>query len=135
MDPVTSFGLSSLSQMEDGVNTRFFSTKNANHLQDRMANIVKQRTGHQISRQDDTALLIIMRRIYADNASNDLAHQDEQLAYLNTKVLEACVPMILTGIKMRLTYLRDISALPVPLERSKSMSSSGLRTANTSFGL
>ena len=134
-DSVTSFALSSLSQERDGVNAVLFSTANIEYLQAEMARRVKAESGHSISRQDDPSLLIIMRRIYADNALNDVGNERAQVDALNEKILKVCVPMIVSGIHARLTYLRDISTLPMPLDRSSNQSSAGTRMGTFNPGM
>lgn len=135
MDPVTKFALARLYQSPDDINTRFFSKANMDALQSDMFQIIKSQTKHQIDRQDDNALLIIMIRIYADHASSDHGKPDAQVKFLNDKVLQACIPQITNGIKMRLTYLKDISKLPVPLARSRNMSTAGMKVGETQFGV
>lgn len=126
VDRIGSFALSSISQDRDGVNTRFFSEPNLDLLQNQMAEALRS-MGYNITRQDDASLIIIMRRVYADNAVNNLGSEDRQVVGLNKKVLDICVPMIVDGIKMRMTYLRDVSTLPVPLDRSSNESSMGTK--------
>lgn len=134
-DPNVAFALKALGQEETPLNARFFSAENMNVVQAMLAQRVLETTGHRISRQDDRALSIIMHRLYADHAHNNWSRIEEQVATLNELVVQRCAPMVAEGIRMYLVYLRDISSLPVPLERSENVSSTGVLPVETHRGL
>lgn len=134
-DPNVAFALKTLKQEETPLNARFFSAENMDVVQAALAQRVLAATGHRISRQDDRALSIIMQRLYADHAQNNWSRLDQQVAALNEVVVQRCVPMITEGIRMYLVYLRDISSLPVPLERASNVSSTGARSVEMPHGL
>ena len=80
---------------------------------------------HIIGRQSDLQLKIIMRSMYLQygkNLQNDIKTQVQQL---NTMVVKYSVPKIISGVKQYLAYKRDVSTLPVPMDRPKNLSSAG----------
>lgn len=107
----------------------FFSLTNINILQDGIRYSVYQKTKgrHVIDKQSDTELKVVMRSIYLQYSKN-LEHDIvEQVKGLNSKVLDYVVPRILSEILQHIQYKKDITTLPVPMERSQNMSSKGTR--------
>ena len=47
---------------------------------------------------------------------------------LNRRVLEWVVPEVLSNLKQHLTYIRDASTMPMPLEHGQLMTAKGTRT-------
>jgi hypothetical protein len=62
---------------------------------------------------------------YGKNA-NDFVNK--QVLDLNTRVIDWCVQEIISNIKQSEQYKKDISTLPIPLDRSILPSQKGLRT-------
>jgi len=107
----------------------FLSDNNVNLLQIGIRNkILNLSNGkYNIGKQSDIDLKIIMRSIYfqyGKNTSNDLR---AQVLDLNTRVIDWCVPEILSNIKQSDKYIMDISTLPVPLDRPNLTTHKGLR--------
>jgi len=107
----------------------FFLQKNIDILQDGIRYSIFKKTNekHIIDKQSDTELKVIMRSIYlqySKNLSNDVI---EQVKSLNSKVLDYVVPRILSEILQHIQYKRDITYLPVPLDRSQNMSNKGTK--------
>lgn len=107
----------------------FLSDDNVNLLQIGIRNkILNLSNGkYNIGKQSDIDLKIIMRSIYfqyGKNTSNDLR---AQVLDLNTRVIDWCVPEILSNIKQSDKYIMDISTLPVPLDRPNLTTQKGLR--------
>lgn len=107
----------------------FLSDDNVNLLQIGIRNkILNLSNGkYNIGKQSDIDLKIIMRSIYfqyGKNPSNDLR---AQVLDLNTRVIDWCVPEILSNIKQSDKYIMDISTLPVPLDRPNLTTQKGLR--------
>ena len=111
---------------------KFFSSYNIEKLQHliRYNVFIQSNKKHNISRQDDTILKIIMKSIYlqfSKNLNNDIS---KQVTELNNLVLDYCISNILSNIEMYLVYKKDVSNLPLPIEHPKYISDSGTRTNN-----
>ena len=112
------------------VSAIFFSDNNVNLLQTGIYNkILNISAGkYNIGRQSDTDLKIIMRSIYFQYGKNTPNNIKEQVLDLNTRVIDWCVPEILSNIKQSDKYIMDISTMPIPLDRSILPTQKGLRT-------
>lgn len=112
-----------------GVSKVFFSIENINLLQRGIRNKILNETNGQfnIGRQKDDELKIVMRSIYFQYSKNLPNNIKEQVLDLNTRVIDWCVPEIISNIKQTQRYIRDISTMPVPLERSVLPSGKGLK--------
>ena len=110
----------------------FFSIDNINILQRGIRNKILNVTNGKIniSRQSDDELKIIMRSIYFQYAKNSKHNIKEQILDLNTRVIDWSVPEIISNYKQSQQYLKDISTLPEPLDRSVLPSKKGTKTLN-----
>lgn len=120
-------------QVKSQLSSVFFSKENIDYLQNTIIQTVYSKFNHQIARQSDIELKIIMRSFYLQFAKNQNCNIKEQINRLNSMVLKDCIPIILTNIEQYLQYKEDISSLPVPMERSVSMSSAGTKSAPLNF--
>jgi hypothetical protein len=113
-----------------GVSKVFFSMPNINLLQSGIRNkILNETMGDiNINRQSDDELKIIMRSIYFQHGKNLPENINEQVLDLNTRVIVWAVPQIITNIKQSRQYIKDISTMPMPLDRSILPSNKGMRT-------
>jgi len=113
-----------------GVSKIFFSEDNINLLQRGIRNKILNDTQgkYNIGRQKDEELKIVMRSIYYQHSKNQSTNINGQVLDLNTRVIEWCVPEIISNIKQSEKYIQDISTMPVPLERSVLPSKKGLKT-------
>jgi len=111
------------------VSSIFFSDTNVNLLQKGIRNkILNLSDGkYNIGKQSDTDLKIIMRSIYFQYGKNTSNNIKMQVLDLNTRVIDWCVPEILSNIKQSDKYLMDISTMPVPLDRSILPTQKGLK--------
>ena len=89
--------------------------------------IIIEKILFNIGRQKDDELKIVMRSIYFQYSKNLPNNIKEQVLDLNTRVIDWCVPEIISNIKQTQRYIRDISTMPVPLERSVLPSGKGLK--------
>lgn len=105
----------------------FFSDVNFNALHGaiRYRVYIDSNKTHKISRQSDTELQIIMRSTYYQYAKNLSFDITGQVKVLNKKVLDFVVPRIIQEINQYYQYKKDASSLPVPLQRSESVSNAG----------
>jgi hypothetical protein len=114
------------------VSKLFFSLNNIDLLQQGIRNKILNVTNGKIniSRQSDDELKIIMRSIYFQYGQNRNENIKEQVLDLNTRVIEWSVPQIISNFKQSQQYIKDISTLPEPLERSILPSKKGTKTLN-----
>jgi len=107
----------------------FLSDENVNLLQIGIRNkILNLSNGkYNIGKQSDIDLKIIMRSIYFQYGKNTSNNVRAQVLDLNTRVIDWCVPEILSNIKQSDKYIMDISTLPVPLDRPNLTTQKGLR--------
>ena len=112
------------------VSSIFFSDKNIELLQYGIRNKILNSTNgkYNIGKQSDIDLKIIMRSIYFQHGKNAPNNINAQVLDLNTRVIEWCVPEILSNIKQSEHYIMDNITLPIPLDRSTLPSQKGLRT-------
>jgi hypothetical protein len=105
----------------------YFSKENIDLLQDMVRYQVYEQSNrqHVVERQSDTELEVIMRHFYLTYGRNQPDRITEQVAELNTYVVNECVPMILSSVEQYLAYRLRISQQPVPLARSINLSSKG----------
>ena len=112
------------------VSAIFFSDNNVDLLQLGIRNkILNLSNGkYRIGKQSDVDLKIIMRSIYFQHGKNTNNNVNAQVLDLNTRVIDWCVPEIISNIKQSDKYIMDISTLPVPLDRPDLTTQKGLRT-------
>ena len=107
----------------------FFSIENTNTLQQGLKNKVYSMSNGKyiIGRQSDTELKIIMRSIYYQYGKNNSENVVEQVRELNNLVLEWSAPQIITNIQQHNSYIKDVSTMPMPLERAQLTTQKGTR--------
>lgn len=107
----------------------FFSADNVEALQQGIRYRVYVESGNEVvvGRQSDAELAIIMRSTYwtyGRNAPDDVVGQ---VRALNARVLDYAVPEVLSAARMHERYRRDVSTLPVPMDRPTLDSKKGSR--------
>ena len=132
---VNHFMIRSIHQSPDAINTRFFNSNNVDVIQNMLKSQIQSKTGFVIDRQDDDALLIIMRACYIENDVDSSLSPDDFVKGLNDMVVRIALPQIASGIKGYLAYLKDASSLPTPIPRAQNMSVKGTRTLELRSGL
>ena len=105
----------------------FFSKENIDYIQNKIqSSVINETNGrHRIGRQSDTELSIIMRSVFLQFARNSDIDIRGQITELDNKVVEECVPTILSGIEQYLKYKNDVSTLRKPIEMPQSFNSKG----------
>tara|TARA_B110000261_G_scaffold30838_1_gene35296 strand:+ start:311 stop:802 length:492 start_codon:yes stop_codon:yes gene_type:complete len=118
---------------ESKVGDVFFSKENVSALQQGIRYLVYAKTvdKYMIDNQSETELQVIMRSIYLQYCKNLNENILCQVKDLNSKVLDYVVPKILSELNQHLTFINDISYLPVPLDRGQHVSSSGSKVLYT----
>lgn len=131
-DPYTQFGLNVLNETPSSLSTLFFSAPNVEYLQQRIVNDIKHYTGLDIKPQNEDALLIIMQNKYQYAMAGSLPGTSvvhlalprgqkscslrDRLSRLNAAVLQDAIQQVLSSMQMYITYYKDASSLPVPLD-------------------
>ena len=108
----------------------YFSESNINALQEGIRYRIFQETDGKftIGRQSDTELKVVMRSIFLQYSLNRDGDVLGQVRSLNARVLDWVVPEVLSNLKQHVTYIRDASTMPMPLERSQLLTSKGTKT-------
>ena len=99
--------LRTLNQRPTPMNTAFFSQDNVDALQAELARSVRSQTGLSIGRQDDAAMLTIMRAIYMREGAFAPADVRAEVARLDRLVLTEAVPITASGAIQHIAYLRQ----------------------------
>lgn len=150
-DDTVSFGQRSTNQTPSILLNYFFSKINVEYIQNQIVSEVKRIRNMDISRQSTDELLQIMRYAYMKALSGylpqtnnpNMAHPrgnttcslEEQLRRLNKYVLELTIQQVLSGIDMYLTYYKDASSLPLPLDLPRYTSMAGSRVLSENVGM
>lgn len=111
------------------VSTVFFSRQNVEALQEAIRYQVYTKTPdkHVIDKQSETEIFVVMRAMYLQHAQHKAYDILEQVRALNGMVLDYIVPKIISEIGIYLRYKKDISQLPVPMDRGVNSSSKGTK--------
>ena len=117
--------LDSLKQVETPLNTLFFSEFNQNLLQRGIRQSFKNKTGIAIDRQNPADLYSMMRVVFINNAGDHHARVNEQVKFMNTRVIEAALGQIQTGVSQYMAYVQDIDTISVPLDQPMNTSTVG----------
>lgn len=108
----------------------FFSQRNADYLQAELQRSIRAQTGHAIGRQDDAALVAIMRAKYLEYADFGPSDVRLEVSRLNAMVLAEAVTQVGAAVGMHIAYLRDASRMPEPMARSLPTSVKGTKVAS-----
>lgn len=109
----------SLRQPPTPLNGAFFSKPNLDALQDTLALRIREGLGLDISRQSDWEMLLLMRRVYMEAATNWPDDVAEEVARLNTLTLTLATEAVKANITKYLTYRSQATgpvALPSPAD-------------------
>jgi hypothetical protein len=114
----------------------FFSRQNIDNLHYEIINRVFQRSNGQfkIGKQSEIQLQIVMRSIFLQEAKHLNCNFKKQISDLNEKVLEFCIPRIMTEINQFLGYKKDVNTMPVPLAHPQNLSGRGKNILTTNIG-
>jgi len=98
----------------------FLSNENTANIQKQIRYGVNQQTGKVISNQSPQEVNTVMRSIYLQEGSVPVTSDEDALqviSRLNKNVIDYCVNHIVVKLKQHDMYMKDITQLPVPLER------------------
>jgi hypothetical protein len=109
------------------VSDMFFSPQNIDILQDAIRYKTYKETNLVIGRQSDQELKIIMTSIFfkhARHVANDITGQVREL---NNHVIDYAVKQVVSNLKQYLSYRRDASQMPMPLDKPQMMGNKGTK--------
>jgi hypothetical protein len=116
---------------ETPLSRAFFSPANMKSIQNSIRREVYEKSGPKqwvIEEQDIDEIKIVMRSLYLQYAQNRPDGITQQVTDLNRTVLDWIVPRVLSEVQYYFYYLKDISHLPVPMERPVHLSEAGTKT-------
>lgn len=98
----------------------FLSPENTENIQKQIRYGVHQQTGKVISKQSHQEVSTVMRSIYLQEGSVPITSDDDAIkviSKLNLNVIDYCIHFIVNELKQNDKYIKDISTLPIPLDR------------------
>lgn len=121
----------SLGETDTPLNRAFFSQANLDMLQRALVQRAREKLHTRISRQSDTDMLLLMRRVYLETASNPTPHATPkarakvlaEVARLNELVVHRAEDMVSRNIVRHVLYRRSLAqplVLPHPAETARS---------------
>ena len=117
--------LDSIKQCETPLNTLFFSEFNKNLLQRGIRQTFKNKTDISTDYQNSDDLYGIMRVVFINNAGDHFSKVNDQVKFMNSRVIETALSQIQTGVSQYITYVRDIDTLSVPIDQPINTSTTG----------
>jgi hypothetical protein len=88
----------------------YYSQSNIDLLQDSIIKgVFKNTNGTKISKQSDDELLIVMKSIYLQYCKHQPNNIQQQIRELNKKVLDYCIPNVVSALKQYNGYIDDIT--------------------------
>jgi hypothetical protein len=117
--------LNSIQQCETPLNTLFFSEFNKNLLQRGIRQAFKNKTGISIDYQNPDDLFSLMRVVFINNSGDQYSKVNDQVRYMNTKVIASALSQIQTGVSQYIAYAEDIDTISAPMDRPVNTSTMG----------
>ena len=117
--------LDSLQQCETPLNTLFFSDFNKNLIQRGVRQTFKNKSGIAIDYQNPDDMYAIMRVVFINNAGDHYTKINEQVKYMNTKVIDTSLSQIQTGVSQYIAYANDIDSTRTLLDQPINTSTVG----------
>ena len=117
--------LDSMKQCETPLNTLFFSEFNQNLLQRGIRQAFKNKTGIAIDNQNPDDLYGIMRVVFINNSGDHFKNVNDQVRFMNARVIETALSQIKTGVSQYMTYIKEIETISSPLDLPKNTSTYG----------
>ena len=87
----------------------FFSNENIDIIQKQIILAVYKKLNTKIPYQKNEDLLIVMRRIYNENAIHQISNYTNQIRILNNITVHTILPDILSSINLHFEYLKAIN--------------------------
>ncbi len=115
----------SIQQCSTPLNTLFFSEFNTKLLQRGIRQTFKDKTGISIDYQNPDDLFAIMRVVFINNSGDQYSKVNDQVRYMNTKVIASAMSQIQTGVSQYIAYAEDIDTISAPMDRPVNTSTMG----------
>ncbi len=113
--------------MRSSLSDTYYSKSNHEYLQKAIIDNVASASGYKIGRQNEMDLYNLMRKVYTDYVVNDSEDVPKQVSRMNSVVVYDATRTISSAILADLTYLKDISTMPVPPDAPRNTSVYGTR--------
>lgn len=117
--------LDSLKQCETPLNKLFFSGFNQDLLQRGIRQAFKNKTGIAIDRQNPDDLYSLMRVVFINNSGDHRTRINEQVRFMNSRVIDTAIGQIQTGVSQYMSYIQDIDTIAIPLAQPINTSTVG----------
>ena len=117
--------LDSLQQCETPLNTLFFSDFNKNLIQRGVRQTFKNISGIAIDYQNPDDIYAIMRVVFINNSGDHYTKINEQVRYMNTKVIDTSISQIQTGVSQYIAYANDIDTTRTLIDQPINTSTAG----------
>ena len=112
--------LNSIKQCPTPLNTTFFSDFNRNVIHRGIKQSVYEKLKVKIDNQSEDALLALMRTVFVSNSENPYGDVNEQVRFMNGKVIKMATDQIAGGVAQYYGYLADIDKPLTPMDVPKS---------------
>lgn len=118
------------------LSSTFFSNENITIIQNGIRAGVYKQSNHKflIGPQDTDTLVIIMRSMFLQHATNRTDYIAQQVEALNKLVVDYAVPQIYGEAESYMKYKKDVSTLAIPLKRPGTQSMAGINTHPSKYG-
>lgn len=125
-------------QVRSQLSDIMFSPQNITYLINKIRHEVYKKTNKIISAtpEFERELRIILRGLYLQQSSfisNTPEQIKQDVAYIDSLVVEYSVAKVLSSIQQFESYVYDIENMPMPMERPQNLSSKGARTLKSVF--
>lgn len=115
----------SLKQCSTPLNRLFFSDFNKNLVQRGIRQVFKNKTDIAIDFQNPDDLHALMRFVFINNSGDHYKSVNDQVRYMNIKVIEMAIGQIQTGVTQYISYTKDIDTLSTPIDQPINTSTVG----------
>jgi hypothetical protein len=101
--------------MGDKLTALFLSPSNVNLVNNQIMLTIQIKTNNDIPRQDPFQLRNVMSRVLENFGRSAPGDDNKAVEYLNALTLGTVIPHIISEMKFRKKYTKDISTYPQPL--------------------
>ena len=117
--------MNSVRQTETPLNRLYFSQFNVDLLQRGIRQDFLNKTGLAIDYQKEADLRAIMRVVFINNSGDHHSNINEQVKFMNDRVISTAMSQIQTGVSQYIAYAKDIDTISTPMDRPMNTSTTG----------